>query len=262
MDFPMMRLPTVIGHRGARAHAPENSLAAIAEAADQGAAWIEVDVKLSRDGIPLLMHDEILSTTTDGIGSVADRDFADLATLDTLAKFRARYPTAGAAFVARHGEAPVRVPSLAQALRLTLERGLGINIELKPCPGREVETAEAGIAVALEGWPKPLPPPLISSFSLPCLDVARRIAPDWPRGLLLDGIRPDWRFLARRVEAASINVNGARLARHRLDALLGFGVPILAWTVNRPEQARKLLRWGTSGIFTDHPALMLDALSC
>lgn len=257
----MTDFPRIIGHRGARGHAPENTLAGIAEAADQGATWVEVDVKLSRDGVPVLMHDETLAGTTDEAGRVANIDFADLVRLDTLPKFLVRYPAAGAAFVARHGVTPVRVPSLEQALRLTLERGVGINLELKPCPGRAIETAEAALILALDVWPRHMPPPLISSFSPSCLEVAQRLAPHWPRGSLSDAIRANWRTLAHRVDAACVGVNGARLTRRRLDEFLEFGRPVLVWTVNRPQQGRELLRWGASGVFTDHPALMRHALS-
>lgn len=257
----MIELPRIIGHRGARAHAPENTLAGIAEAADQGATWVEVDVKLSRDGVALLMHDETLERTTNGVGRVAEHDFVDLVALDTVPCFRARYPDAGEAFVARQGDSPVGIPSLAQALRLALDRGLGINLELKPCPGRAIETAEAALSVALELWPRRLAPPLVSSFSLSCLATAQSIAPHWPRGLLLDAVRPDWRNLARRFDAACINANGARTTRRSLDEFLDFGLPILFWTVNRPHQARRLLRWGASGVITDHPARIGHAVS-
>jgi len=253
-------LPQIIGHRGARAHAPENTLAGLAEAADQGAQWVEADIKLSRDGVPLLIHDESLERTTGGKGRVADHDFGELAKLDTLPPFLARYPRAGIEFIARHGAEPVRIPTLAQALSLVLDRGLGINLEIKPCAGRDIETAERAIAVARDIWPQHLPQPLISSFSPASLATAQRLAPHWPRSLLIDRFYAGWTRSAHRLEVAAIGPNAARLTRMRLDDLLGLHRPLMAWTVNRPAQARSLVRWGVHGLFTDHPGLMIRAL--
>src|SRR5919107_420246 len=78
----MIRFPRTIGHRGARGYAPENTLAGIRTAAEQGVCWVEVDVKLTRDGVPILMHDDTVDRTTDGRGNVASMDFADLRKLD------------------------------------------------------------------------------------------------------------------------------------------------------------------------------------
>ena len=74
----MIRFPRTIGHRGARGYAPENTLAGIRTAAEQGVCWVEVDVKLTRDGVPILMHDDTVDRTTDGRGAVATMDFTDL----------------------------------------------------------------------------------------------------------------------------------------------------------------------------------------
>lgn len=250
---------TIIGHRGARAHAPENTLAGLSEAAAQGARWVEFDVKLTRDNVPILMHDETLTATTGVNRRVAETDFADLAGLDTLPNFRLRYPRAGQDFVARHGSSPVRIPSLDAALDLAAKLGLRLNLEIKPCPGREGETAAIALDHALRRWPGTRPPPLISSFSRASLAVAQRAAPDWPRGLLLDRIPSDWLDQAERLEVATINVNAARLTEPMTAMLLAAKRPVLAWTVNQPARARLLFRWGVAGLFTDRPGLLLES---
>ena len=254
-----MRLPPIIGHRGARAHAPENTLAGIAEAVRLGARWVEFDVKLTRDNVAVLMHDDTLAATTGVERKMAETDFADLARLDTLPSFRARYPGAGRDFVARHGDGPVRIPTLEEALRLVLDLGLGVNIEIKPCPGRARETAAIVLGVARLFWPRFRPPPLVSSFSIASLVTAQNLAPDWPRGLLFGRVPAHWRDLAARLDAATINVDAARLTPERVAALCDTGRPVLAWTVNRPERARNLLRWGVSALFTDRPGSLLQA---
>src|ERR1700753_901417 len=111
-------LPPVIAHRGISLEAPENTLAALKLAAKSGAQWVEFDVKLTRDGVPILMHDETLDRTTDGSGKVADTDWADIQKLDAGSKFDGRF----------RGE---KIPHLAEALRCMLDAGLRPMIELK-----------------------------------------------------------------------------------------------------------------------------------
>ena len=73
---------------------------------------------------------------------------------------------------------------MEQALALCAELGLGINVEIKPCAGREVETAQVAMSTLLDVWPRDRPAPLVSSFAPVCLSVARDLAPELPRGYL------------------------------------------------------------------------------
>ena len=84
-------LPRLIGHRGAKENAPENTLASIREAARQGARWVELDVMLSRDQRPVIIHDDTLDRTTSGTGPVPLRDVADLRALDAGTWFDPRF---------------------------------------------------------------------------------------------------------------------------------------------------------------------------
>ena len=104
------RLPAVIGHRGAAAYAPENTLEGIREAARRGARWVEFDAKLTGDGVVILMHDDTLDRTTNGRGPVAQASYREIGLLDAGAWF-------GAAWRG------TRVPRLADALALLVESG-------------------------------------------------------------------------------------------------------------------------------------------
>ena len=77
-----MRIPTIIGHRGARTNAPENTLAGLRRAHEEGATWVEFDVKLTRDGVAILIHDETIDRTTDGTGAVRDLTLAQIRRAD------------------------------------------------------------------------------------------------------------------------------------------------------------------------------------
>lgn len=240
--------PPLIGHRGARADAPENTLAAVREAHAQGVLWVEVDVKLTHDGIPVIMHDDTLERTTNGHGAVRDSDAAALRQLDAGSWFNA-------------GFAGEKVPTLAEMLRLVLDLGMAINLEIKPCPGRERETALCSLQEAAKLWPTDRPPPLVSSFAVESLRVAQDLMPDWPRGLLLENLDGAWQPEARRLAVATINVDHESLTPARLASLREFGLPILAYTVNKPERAQALLRQGVDALFTDCPAAILATLA-
>lgn len=237
-------LPPVIGHRGAAAIAPENTLAAIRAAAAGRVAMVEVDAKLTADGVAILLHDDDLDRTTDGTGPAAARTAEEFARLD-----------AGGWFAPEFAGEPV--PTLEAALALVVELGLAINIEIKPCPGREVETAKIVLATAQAAWPAGLAPPLVSSFSLESLEVAARLAPDWPRGYLIWDRPDDWRAVADRLGAASLHVCPDRSTPEEMAQYLAAGRPVAAYTVNDAAAAAALWQAGVAAVFSDDPASLL-----
>jgi glycerophosphoryl diester phosphodiesterase len=240
-------LPPVIGHRGAAAAAPENTLASLRKAAELGARWVEFDVKLTRDGQPILAHDDRLERTTDGRGRFADLTLAEVQRLDAGRWFAPAFA----------GE---RVPMLEEALELCGELGLGVNLEIKPCPGREVETAQVAVATLQAHWPAERPTPLISSFSRACLRVARELAPELPRGLLADRLPAGWQELLAGAGCTTLNLNERKLSPRQRAAVVAAGVPLLLYTVNDPQAVRALLDDGVAAVFTDRVEEVLAAL--
>jgi glycerophosphoryl diester phosphodiesterase len=240
----MPRTPPVIAHRGAAAIAPENTLASFRRAAELGARWIEFDCQLTADKVPVVIHDLRLGRTTTGRGKVCRCDSGHLRTLDAGAWFSPDFS----------GE---RVPTLAEVLADAAALGLGVNIELKPAPGQEEETARLALRVAAGVWPDHAPPPLVSSFARASLMVARRERPDWPRGLLSIGLPRDWRSALRDLDCATLNLAHQRLTPERVAAVRTAGYAVLAYTVNDPDRARELWRWGVASVFTDDPQRLL-----
>lgn len=238
-------IPKVIGHRGAKAYAPENTLASIHAAADLGIEWVEIDVKLTKDSIAIIFHDDELNRCTGGSGLVAETDFAAIQELDAGLWF-------GDSFM---GE---KIPTLEDALNVIIDRGLGVNLEIKPCPGREVDTAEVMLDVATRIWPDDAPPPLVSSFSHVSLERAMDMMPDWPRGFLIDDYIPHWKEFAIHIDAHTLNINGNKVTRDQMDEYLDYHKPVLAYTINDPEKAKLLLGWGVSGVFSDCPDVIRD----
>lgn len=230
--------PLWIAHRGGGAAAPENTLAALRTGAAAGFRMVEFDVMLSRDGVPLLIHDETLERTTDGTGPVSARDCADLLTLDA-----GRWH--GPAF---SGE---RIPTLAQAIDGLLSLQLTANIEIKPATGFERRTGEAAARLIAARWPADLRPPLISSFSMEALVAAREVAPHLPRGLLFERVPDDWAAQMKAHGAVSIHCDESLLTPARLAELRAAGVPVLCYTVNDAQRAAELIAAGVAGLFTD-----------
>ncbi len=238
------QVPKVIGHRGAAGHAPENTVASLETAARLGARWVEFDVKLASGGEPVLFHDETLERTTDGRGKVAETPLAGLKALDAGKWYQARFA----------GE---RVPTLDEAMVVLARLGLGANVEIKPCPGRERETGEAAASALKARWPGRLPAPLVSSFHFGALAVAAEVAPEFPRALLFRELPENWRDLAEEVGATAIHCNQQFLDRARVANLRGAGYAVRAYTVNDVRSAAQLFAWGVESVFTDYPDRVL-----
>lgn len=245
--MPKLFIPKIIGHRGAKAYAPENTLASIHAAADMGVEWVEIDSKLTKDDVAIVFHDDELNRTTSGSGLVAEADYKTISELDAGSWF-------GESFI---GE---KIPTLEEALDAIIERGLGVNLEIKPCPGREIETAEVTLDVATRLWPDDKPPPLISSFSHVSLETAFDMMPDWPRGLLIEDYFESWQAVAEHLEASTINIDGNKSTLDQIEEYLGFGKPVLAYTINDPEKARILFELGVSAVFSDVPDVIFEAI--
>lgn len=241
-------IPRVIGHRGAKAYAPENTLSSIHVAADLGCEWVEVDVKLSKDSEAIIFHDEELERCTGVNGFVKDFTLAELREMDAGSWY-------GESFL---GE---KIPTLEELLNTVLERGMGVNLEIKPCPGREKETAEVMLDVATRIWPDDLPPPLISSFQNVSLETAMDMMEEWPRGFLMDEHLENWQELAQYLNAATININGNTVTRNQIEEYMEYQKPILAYTINDQMKAKELVRWGVDAVFSDNPDTIMEILS-
>ena len=235
--------PIIIGHRGAAAHAPENTLASIREAANQGVTIVEFDATISGDHPPqaIIIHDDTLDRTTNGTGAVDKTPFTALRQLD-----------------AGDGE---RIPTLQEIIAEVHRLGMTANVEIKVAPDRDRETAEAVMADLIRYWPEQAAPPVVSSLSIEALEIAQRERPDWPRGIVLRYKPDNWRELADRLDLAIISYNVGIETPDEIDKLFASGRHIMAFTVNDAEQARALLERGVAGIFTDTPRTLLPVLA-
>ncbi|MFG6456849.1 glycerophosphodiester phosphodiesterase [Roseateles sp. BYS96W] len=235
--------PLWLAHRGAGKLAPENTLAAFRVGAGFGFRAFECDVKLSRDGEAFLLHDDTLDRTTDGRGSPAEVDWADLARLD-----------AGGWHSPPFAAEPL--PRLAQIAGFCQANGCVLNIEIKPCPGVERVTGEVVAREAERLWAGAAVAPLLSSFKPDALEGARDAAPALPRALLLDELWAGWPEAADALGVAAVITNWRLMDRALVQQLHAKGWRALVYTVNDAPIAERLIADGIDGIITDRVDLL------
>ena len=241
-----LHLPPVIGHRGAAAYAPENTLAGFRRAEALGCAWVEFDVRLTGDGALVLCHDPRLDRTTSGSGLVSAKSLAAIRECDAGSWFDPSFA----------GE---RVPTLDEGLLLAAELDLGANIEIKADRGGEYATA-AAVATVVQRLTSRNPAVLVSSFLPSALSALRELAPEVPRGVLFRVIPRGWAELALRLGCTMIGADHRRLRPSRVAAVRDAGYQLAAFTVNDPARARVLFDWGVTSVFSDAPDIIRSAM--
>ena len=231
--------PRIFAHRGGGTLAPENTLAAIRLGQSLGYSAHEIDVKLSRDGVLLLMHDPTLQRTTNGKGRAADLDWAALRKLDAGSWHSEAF----------RGEPP---PSFEEATRLMLSKGTAVDIEIKPTPGFDAETGRRVALATRELWKDAPVPPFFSSFSFEALMAAREAAPEIERAWLIDRFTDaDWKRL-EALDAISLNTSFKTFDLRDLPRVHEAGYRVMLYTVNDVRVAQPLLDAGVDALFTDN----------
>jgi glycerophosphoryl diester phosphodiesterase len=226
--------PLRIGHRGAAAEAPENTLAAFARALALGVDGLELDVRVTRDGTPVVFHDATLARLTGRRGTVARLDLAGLQAV------RVR------------GEP---VPTLLEVLAQVRRRAV-VQIEIKPgvpvAPViRAVRQARAGGHV------------ILASFAAATLREARALAPRLPRMWIRERGTPEvWGPRLAALDAVGVSLDHRAIPGPAFVAdLHRRGWRVWCWTVNAPPAMRRLAAWGVDAILSDNPALLISTLS-
>lgn len=243
-DWPW---PKVLAHRCGGALAPENTLCGLDLCLLTGCRGVEFDVMLSGDETPVLIHDDSLERTTNGSGQVCQTPDTLLALLDAGSKHHSAFAGEPLPFFR------------AAALRLQA-LGLAANVEIKPSPGLEAQTGEVVARVAAEAWRDKALPPLLSSFSEVALDAAAVVAPELPRGLLVDRVPSDWQARCERVGAIALHVNGHHLDELAARKIREAGYRLAVYTINEPAHAHRLFQWGVDCVITDRPDRIFDPL--
>ncbi len=230
--------PTFVAHRGGGSLAPENTLSAMRTGTRFGYKMAEYDVKLSSDGVAILMHDSVLNRTTNGKGSAGDLNFAEIAALDAGSWYSPDFA----------GET---VPTLEAIARYTQAVGMASNIEIKPTPGLEEITGARVAELAQTLWATAALPPLLSSFSIESLRAAKQAVPSLPRGWITESLSEGWQRAVSELGCVSIHLKHTLVTQAMIAELRQAGLRIAVWTVNDPIRANELLDWGIDALITD-----------
>jgi glycerophosphoryl diester phosphodiesterase len=234
----------VYAHRGGAALAPENTLVAFDAGLAAGADGIELDVRLSRDGVAVVMHDSTLDRTTDATGPVDGRTAAELAGLDAGCRFErdGAFPFKGRS---------IGVPSLRDVL--DRHRGTALIVELKSADPRlaEVVVGEIHAAGAISRV-------TVGSFQKGALDAVRALDPGIRTGADTEDVRSGLDGVGARRIFHALQVPevfaGTRVVTPEFIAKAhDAGVTVVVWTVNQMDDMRRLLDWGVDGLITDRP---------
>ncbi|MGH7349363.1 MAG: glycerophosphodiester phosphodiesterase [Candidatus Rokuibacteriota bacterium] len=231
--------PLVIGHRGASSDAPENTIAAFELALDQGADGIELDVHLSGDEQPVVIHDFTLERTTDGAGPVSAHRVRDLKRLDAGGWRDRRF----------RGQ---RVQTLQEVLERFRDRAR-FWIELKG--GSALYPGIEERVVSMVEIYDVVDRVLVQSFDYAAIARVRALNREIPVGALV-GQTPIDDGLLRTGVASAICPGVHLLTVDLLAEIRRAELECYVWTVNEPAQMDRLVEWGVNGIITDRPGLL------
>ena len=235
--------PYVLGHRGARQRAPENTLAAFDLALDEGADGVELDVRLDRDGDVVVIHDPSLERVTGGRDPrrIEDLRRGELAAVDLGG-----------------GE---RVPRLEDVLAWAKARGARINVELKHDVSRRAAFV-FGVARLIAWQPRAADWLILSSFDPRLVAAVARLVPWVPSGWLVEESRgiPGRSWRERLVGATALHPQASLVTEARILPWQRDQLPVNVWTVNDPNEARRLDALGVDTLISDVPGMILAAL--
>ena len=246
-NFLNHKRPLVLAHRGASAVAPQNTLAAFKKAMELGADGVELDVQLSADGVPVVIHDMTVDTLTDGTGRVSEMSLAQLKELDAGASFDPAFT----------GE---RIPTLDEVLEAVGDTLL-LNIELKTYALRDTGLEQAVLHLVQRHALGPRA--LFSSFNPLALRRVKRLSPTALVGLLY---APELPLPLRKAWLAPLFPHEARHPEHTMvnAAYMAWahrrGYRVHTWTVDDAVDMQRLIHLRVDGVITNRPDRLLALL--
>jgi len=256
--------PLIIGHRGASAVAPENTIVAFAQAFADGAHGIEFDVRLASDGVPVVIHNPSLRHTGQRSGRVARMNSGELAQTDVGSWFNASHPP-----FALPAYAKQRIPTLEQVLTL-LEKQTGNEliayVELKTVRRQAANAQLAETVVELVERRNIQDRVIIISFNLRVIELVKQLAPAFRTGALF-GPRQRATHSARGMVSAALACGADEILLHHLVAKRGIlnlaraaKLNPVVWTVDDPKWLSRARILGVHALMTNNPARMLKSL--
>ena len=236
----------IIGHRGAKGEAPENTLSGFRYLMAMGLRQVEFDIHVSADGQLMVVHDKTLERTTNGIGFIKNKTQAVLASLDACHTLFPQWPDNDG------------VPSLADVLTL-LKDFDHLQLEVK------TESAEDCMIVAEQLpalWQTFGSRAVTTSFNIDYLRLMQQTQPQIPRGLLVEEyFQGDIIALAQELGCTLIAPHHRLLTADLVKQAHHCGLTVSTWTVDAPERMLALREMGIDSLITNVPTLALKTLA-
>lgn len=251
--------PLIIAHRGASAYAPENTLASIRRAVAVGADGVEFDVRLSKDGIPIVIHDADLERTCGRTEKVSEMTAEQLVRIDAGSWFNVVHrKKADKAFEDQ------RIPTLAGILNELKDFDGVIYIELK-CREADAERLAKAVCSVL-AYVRPTGKVIVKSFRLAAIPVVRMLAPDVTTAALfapkvMTMLRKE-KYLVKLAEsfgADELSLHYSLATRRLMEKAHEHGFPVAIWTADHLRLLKRAAKLGVSAIITNDPEKMLAA---
>ena len=237
--------PKLIGHRGVKNLSPENTLNSIELAYKLGLKWIEIDVKISKDSVPILLHDDTLERTTNGVGLPIDFNYDYLKKLDAGFSFYNYF-------------SGICIPTLKQVLSFCQKNEMGLNIEIKPNLGFEKNNVEA-IAKLLSNYNFNTQY-YFSSFDWSSVVLMKKFLPNAYYGLLIDEFNQDISLknaldICEKYKFSCCGFNKNIINSEVINKMKKHNLITTIYSENnlKPSEANELWSMGVTSIFIDDP---------
>lgn len=225
-------------HRGASGEYPENTMLAFQRAVEMGCDGIETDVQLTKDGVLVICHDELLDRTTDGTGILAEKTYEELSKLNAAAQWKDKYKN-------------IRIPTLDELLRFACDKNILLNIEIKNSV-IDYKNIEKMIINKLYDY-KIEEKVIISSFNHYSIARCRAIDSSIKLGVLYcSKLYEPWNY-AKQIGADALHPLFYTLDDEGIKAIKKANLAINTYTVNEEKYMKQLITLGIDGIITNYP---------
>ncbi|HEX8287178.1 MAG TPA: glycerophosphodiester phosphodiesterase family protein [Pyrinomonadaceae bacterium] len=249
--------PYIIAHRGASASAPENTIAAFRKAIVDGAEGIEFDVRLAKDGVPVVFHDATLSRVSSQRGLLSGYTSEELQKIDIGSWYsRLKSKTTSEDFSSE------TVPTLTQVLDFLKDFNGLIYIEIK-CRTREIERISKNVCQII-GNSRLLPQIIIKSFQIEVVPTVRRILPNVQTAVLfapkiMTILRKEKRLIniAHEVGADQVSIHYSLATNKLMKIAEKRNLPVTVWTIDNPRWIFRATEIGVTAVISNNPALLL-----
>ncbi|MGK0722353.1 glycerophosphodiester phosphodiesterase [Leucobacter sp. W1478] len=235
--------PAIVSHRGAALLAPENTLAGIEAAVQSGADFVEIDLRRTKDGRAILMHDPTLDRTTNGMGWVRDYTLGQIRSMDAGSEFDPAFA----------GEA---VPTFEEAVAMLEPAPVAVLVELKD------DWSDAQLVPVVDHLRERqmVNRVVLQSFNLATMEALQRVAPEFARALLTRELGDEVVDLALELGVSGVGAKGALYAAvpGAVEQLRAEGLGVAVYTLNTPSEWQFATDSGIDLVITDDPAALRD----